>query len=55
MYPASINRIEAIQEQFAGGRFPVAEAIAERLLTLPTHGYVSGRDRSRIAALSSRR
>jgi dTDP-4-amino-4,6-dideoxygalactose transaminase len=54
MYPASINRIEAIQERFAGRRFPVAEAVAERLLTLPTHGYVSARDRSRIGDLLSR-
>jgi hypothetical protein len=51
MYPTSVNRIAAIQERFRGRSFPVAEAIAERLLTLPTHGYVSSRDRSRIRDL----
>lgn len=51
MYPTSINRIDAIHERFARKSFPVAEAIAERLLALPTHGYVSSRDRSRIGEL----
>jgi len=51
MYPTSINRIDAIQERFARSSFPVAEAIAERLVALPTHAYVSTRDRSNIAEL----
>ena len=51
MYPTSINRVDAIEARFAGNPFPVAEAIAERLLALPTHGYVSSRDRARISEL----
>jgi len=51
MYPAPINEIPEIRDQFSGQTFPSARLIAERLLTLPTHSLVSDRDRRAICEL----
>src|SRR6185295_11674869 len=50
-YPTPINEIPEIRSAFDGQRFPTARTVSERLLTLPTHHWVSDRDRRAIAAL----
>lgn len=50
-YPAPINEIPEIRSVFDGRRFPSARCLAERLLTLPTHPWVSERDRRAIVDL----
>jgi perosamine synthetase len=49
MYPAPVNRIRELEEQFAGRNFPNAERIAGRIMTLPTHQLLSARDKRAIA------
>lgn len=51
MYPAPIHGIEEIRSVFRGERFPSAEAICERLVTLPTHPLLARRDKEAICAL----
>jgi perosamine synthetase len=48
MYPDSVNRIDDLRDEFGEARFPGAERIAQRLMTLPTHVIVRERDRDRI-------
>ncbi len=48
MYPAPVHKIEEIMEQFTGKRFPVAEAISGRVLTVPTHELLSKKDGEKI-------
>ena len=48
MYPDSVNRIERLRGRFAACRYPGAEWIAARLVTLPTHALLSRGDRERI-------
>jgi len=46
-YPTSLNRLEPLRDVLAGSSrrsFPGAEALAARLLTLPTHGRLAERD-----------
>jgi perosamine synthetase len=50
-YPTPINEIPEIRSTFDGQRFPTARTVSERLLTLPTHPWVSERDKRAIAAL----
>lgn len=50
-YPTPVNEIPEIRATFGGRRFPVARTISERLLTLPTHQWVTDRDRRAIADL----
>ena len=50
-YPTPINEIPEIRSTFDGQRFPTARTVSERLLTLPTHPWVSEKDRRAIAAL----
>jgi dTDP-4-amino-4,6-dideoxygalactose transaminase len=47
-YPAPVNEIPEIRHLFAGTSFPAARAIASRLLTLPTHQWLTRRDRDAI-------
>ena len=54
MYPASVNEIAEIKAQFFGKSFPIAVSVAERILTLPTHDFVSGKDIDKICELLSR-
>ncbi len=48
MYPAPVNGIEELKGMFEGKKFRVAEEVAERLLTLPTHELTTSEDRWRI-------
>lgn len=50
-YPTPVNEIPEIRSTFDGQRFPAARTVSERLLTLPTHSWVSERDKRAIAAL----
>jgi dTDP-4-amino-4,6-dideoxygalactose transaminase len=50
-YPTPINEIPEIRSAFDGQRFPAARTVSERLLTLPTHHWVSDRDKRAIAEL----
>jgi perosamine synthetase len=50
-YPTPINEIPEIKSAFDGQRFPTARTVSERLLTLPTHHWVSERDKRAIAEL----
>ena len=51
MYPKAVHQIEEIQADFRGMTFPTAENVADRLLALPTHSYLSGTDREAICEL----
>ena len=48
LYPAPINEIAEIRDQFSGAEYPVAKEIAESLITLPTHHLLSKKDKERI-------
>jgi dTDP-4-amino-4,6-dideoxygalactose transaminase len=50
-YPTPINEIPEIASVFNGQRFPCARGLSERLLTLPTHHWLSERDKRAIADL----
>jgi len=50
-YPRPIHEIPEIRHRFAGESYPRAEALSRGLVTLPTHPYLSSRDRRRISAL----
>ena len=50
-YPTPISDIPEIRAAFDGRRYPVAHRVAERLLTLPTHHWLSERDRRAIVDL----
>jgi dTDP-4-amino-4,6-dideoxygalactose transaminase len=50
-YPTPVSGIPQIRSAFAGQQFPSAERIAARLITMPTHEWVSRRDRQAIADL----
>jgi dTDP-4-amino-4,6-dideoxygalactose transaminase len=41
MYPSALNGIPALSALLGGDRYPGAEAVAERLLTVPVHPLVS--------------
>ena len=49
-YPTAINDIPEISGMFAGKRFPSAHAVAEHIVTIPTHQWMSAKDRAAIAA-----
>lgn len=51
VYPTPISEIEEIRAAFAGESFPAAAMVAERLLALPTHHLLSGKDKRRIVGL----
>jgi dTDP-4-amino-4,6-dideoxygalactose transaminase len=50
-YPTPVNEIPEIRSTFDGQRFPTARTVSERLVTLPTHQWVSEKDKRAIAAL----
>ena len=50
MYPSAVHRIPEIASKFDGQHFPGADALAERLVTLPTHPYTSPADWAALAA-----
>jgi dTDP-4-amino-4,6-dideoxygalactose transaminase len=51
MYPSAIHQIPELRARFSGQRFPGAEALAARLVTLPTHQYVGELDRRAVRAI----
>lgn len=51
MYPAPVHQIDEIRSLFHGECFPSAEAICERLVTLPTHPLMTEKDKEAICAL----
>jgi dTDP-4-amino-4,6-dideoxygalactose transaminase len=55
MYPGTVARIPQLSGMLAETRFPRAEAVADSLVTLPTHPLVSERDRAKICALMNGR
>lgn len=50
-YPNSIDGINELWNIFNVKKFPVAKDIAERIVTLPVHPYVSGNDVKKIIQL----
>src|SRR5204863_8160374 len=50
-YPTPISDIPEIRSEFDGQLFPSASRVSERLLTLPTHQWLSERDKRAIADL----
>ena len=48
-YPTTINVIPDIRSAFNGQSFPSARRVAETLLTVPTHQWLSEHDREAIA------
>jgi dTDP-4-amino-4,6-dideoxygalactose transaminase len=54
VYPTSINAIPELKGKIGGGAFPVAERCARELVTLPTHGYLTEDDVSKLSRLISR-
>jgi dTDP-4-amino-4,6-dideoxygalactose transaminase len=47
-YPATVQEIPELAGQLAGRRYPGAQEIVDRLVTLPTHQFVSEQDRLKI-------
>jgi hypothetical protein len=55
MYPDSINNIVALRGTVGEGPFTGAESIARSMVTLPTHSYLNGSDKSRICTILKNR
>lgn len=51
MYPTPVHQIEEIRSLFNGACFPSAEAICQRLITIPTHSLLSRGDKEAICVL----
>ncbi|MEW6417369.1 MAG: hypothetical protein AB1480_04525 [Nitrospirota bacterium] len=51
MYPTPINEFEEIRDQFNGKTFSSAKEITECLLTIPTHQFLSKRDKEKICGV----
>lgn len=51
LYPSPINEIQEIRHQFAGMNYPNAKSVADRLVTLPTHEFMTDGDIERIARI----
>lgn len=54
-YPTSIDEIPEIRPLINGERFPSARRVAANLLTIPTHQWLSAKDKQDIAALCGAR
>jgi len=52
-YPDSIDGIQELRNSFQGQKFPTAKDHANNLITLPTHSFVTQKDKRQIAALIS--
>jgi dTDP-4-amino-4,6-dideoxygalactose transaminase len=48
-YPTPINEIPEISHMFDGKRFPSARRVAKHILTIPTHQWISEKDKQAIA------
>lgn len=51
MYPTAVNEIEEIKGLFSGETYPNASAVADKLITLPTHHLMTERDKYNICSL----
>ncbi len=51
LYPAPISKISAIASMFGSRRYPGAEALSARLVTLPLHQFVTETDVDRICSV----
>ncbi|MBK8335787.1 MAG: DegT/DnrJ/EryC1/StrS family aminotransferase [Sterolibacteriaceae bacterium] len=51
MYPSGIEDISELHDTISRGSCPSSKSIADRLITLPTHRYVSDDDKHRICDL----
>jgi perosamine synthetase len=51
MYPAPINMIDEIKENFVGMAYPAAAAMADCLFTVPIHPLLREKDRIKTSAL----
>jgi dTDP-4-amino-4,6-dideoxygalactose transaminase len=49
-YPTPVSEIPEVRVGLNGERFPAAQRMAERLLTIPTHHWLSEKDKRAIAA-----
>jgi dTDP-4-amino-4,6-dideoxygalactose transaminase len=47
-YPTPVNEIPELRGRFGGQQFPSARRVADTLLTLPTHEWLSEHDKSAI-------
>ena len=47
-YPTPINEIPEISHMFDGRRFPSARRVSEHILTIPTHQWISEKDKRAI-------
>ena len=48
-YPTPVNEIPEIRVAFDGQPFPAARSVADTLLTIPTHHWLSEQDKRAIA------
>ena len=48
-YPTPINEIPEIRHMFDGKRYPSARRVSEHILTIPTHQWISEKDKLAIA------
>ncbi|HFD32707.1 MAG TPA: aminotransferase DegT [Gammaproteobacteria bacterium] len=53
-YPTPINEIPEIAGEFSGRKFPNAQKLADCLMTLPVHEYMTEKDRLKILHLCNR-
>jgi len=51
MYPTPINEIKEIKDRFDGKIFPSAKRVSETLLTIPTHGFITDKDKEELSQL----
>ena len=54
MYPTAVNEIKEIKDTFSGEAYPSARRVAERILTLPTHEFLSEKDKRKIVQFIKR-
>jgi len=52
-YPAIIQEIPELSRQLAGRRYPGAQEVVDRMVTVPTHHFVSEQDRLKIDRILS--
>jgi len=50
-YPAAVSDIPELRPYLDGRQFPAAAALAERLLTLPTHQWLREKDKATLATV----
>jgi dTDP-4-amino-4,6-dideoxygalactose transaminase len=53
LYPTAITQIEGISRYFGPGQYsvPVAQLVADTILTLPTHPYVTEKDLDKMTQI----